>query len=283
MSQNDNNKRDIRAEELIRNYLSGKLTGQEQDELWALMVEHPDYFEHLKLNQGLQKLSAAGELENIRSESGDEESTDDESNIRQLFSNNYTAWVIAAAAVLALVIGLNVLRVSSPDSARDMFALSPDDSPLIGSIDLLYYESIEAYRDELSEDPFVRQFDESLLAAFSGEYDEALRIYTDLIRTYPEHERIHMAYLNSGIIHYNREEFEQASGYFENALGYAAEDADFQEKTNWFLANSKLRLGELEEALENLYVVVQYEGTFMQEAHQLIRTIEPYVVPGAIP
>ncbi len=289
MSNDDKHREsDIKAEKLIREYVNGTISPEDEDRLWELMVENPQYYEHLKLNSALKKMYESGSAGNT-SESGDSnaesgnETDKGDAKITRLFGGQYGAWIVAAAAVLALVIGLNLLKVSSPGGAEDMFALSPENSPLVASVDVLYFESIEAFRDEATDDPFTLRFDESLLAAFTGEFDEALTIYQDLIRDFPEDDRIFMAYLNSGIIYFNDEKYDEAAGAFEQALSKANGDRDFNEKTTWLLANSKLHKGNLEQGLQTLYIVVEYDGIYHQEALELIRTIEPYIVPGAMP
>lgn len=283
-----------RMQQAIHAYLHKQMSEEQQEEFWEQLILQPAYYEQLRLQASLKKL---------HQEKGDALFTDDDPGDSGGPPNNgsapenggptlakagpggYTRWILAAAAVTALVLAVNILRVSGPlgDRAQpeDSIASADTITPPLSSIDALYFESIDAYRDEISGERFVRLFDEGLLAAFSGDDEQALRIYEQILQEFPEDKRTAMVQLNAGIIEYNTENYEAARQRFESAFRLAQlhEDYMLQEKALWFTANAELYEGEPEAASQSLEKVIAYNGSFEADAQNLLNTIQPYLEP----
>lgn len=272
-----------RMQQAIQSYLNKKMSAREQDEFWAQLVEQPDYYKYLRLEASLKKLhrEKGEQLFSDSSSPGpdDEEPAPDSSGFRL---HSYTSWIIAVAAVSALVIAVNLMRVSGPLGSRaqpDPIASAEGITPPLGTIDALYFESIDGFRDEISGEEFTQLFDEGLLAAFSGDTEKALRIYEQLLQEFPEDERTAMVQLNAGIIKYNAEAYEAAGERFESALRLAElhDDLMLQEKALWFTANAQLQNGHIQAAFESLTQVIAFHGSFESEAQELQHMIQPYI------
>lgn len=278
-------------QQAIHAYLNKRMSRKEEDAFWEQLVEQPEFFKYLRLEATLHKIfdESNGELPGKEEGNGDKDKPDNPSSpadkppkeaalpVFQL--DSYGSWLIAVAAVLSVVIAVNLLRVSTSADQQygpDVFAAV--EAPLT-SIDELYFESIDAYRDEVSGEEFTRLFDEALLAAFSGEDEQALGLYKRILEEYPDDERTAMVQLNAGIIHYNNEAYEEAVQRFTDAgsLAVQHEDAQLQEKAWWLKANAQLQQGEIEQAYASLQKVVEYHGGFEADANELIHMMEPYI------
>lgn len=279
-----------RMQQAIHAYMNQEMSDQEKDEFWAQLVEQPEYYKYLELEASLRKLyrdKQEGSDDTPEGSAGTSGSDSDEAASAAepetvLFSlSKYGGWIAAVAAVATLVIAINLMRISGPvsDEPEPGIVSAEEFAPLLSSIDELYFESIDAFRDESSDEDFVQLFDEGLLAAFSGDNETALSIYKQLIEEFPEDKRIGMAQLNTGIIQYNNEDFEAAEESFGSALRLAELYNAFslQEKAYWLKANAQLQNGRIQAAHETLKKTIEYRGSFESEARELKHVINPYI------
>lgn len=278
-----------RMQQAIHAYLNKRMSRKEEDAFWEQLVEQPEFFKILRLEATLHKMHDEnnGELPGSEGDNGDNSGNPSSPTdkppkeaalpVSQLGS--YGSWLIAVAAILSIVVAVNLLRVStSSDQPQGTDIYAAVEAPLT-TIDELYFESIDAYRDEVSEEEFTRLFDEALLAAFSREDERALELYNQILQEYPDDERTAMVQLNAGIIHYNNEAYEEALQRFSDAGALAAQhdDAQLQEKALWLRANTQLQQGEVEQAYFTLQEVAAYKGSFEADANELLHMIEPYI------
>ncbi|MCH8557224.1 MAG: tetratricopeptide repeat protein [Balneolia bacterium] len=279
-----------KAQELIHLYLTNQMDEAEKQAFWEFMIENPQFHKELRLNASLLQLSrqnpglldASDDDINATSVNGLPPYTDDDSSGAgdsqpEPESSSYTYWVISMAAVIMVVIAFNFIRVSSPTETQLFVAEMPTNLSPVDEIDIFFFESIPTLRDETSEDEFVQKFDQSLIAAFSDDFQTALQIYDELIAAFPEDPRTAMVHMNAGILYYNLSEYPNAVSRFEDAIELSEEDPAMDEKALWFMANAQLNIGEVTQAYANLLTIASMQGEFMFEAGELINQIEPYL------
>ncbi|MCH8568306.1 MAG: hypothetical protein LAT67_08590 [Balneolales bacterium] len=290
-----NFKDESELERLFHQYLNGELSQEAEDQLWAFLVENPEHHKSLKISASLY----AGKDEILASinqtASGQDQTKMDEQETEKpthvsVFPDKpessgsfdlslYTPWLVAVAAVLVLVIGLNLLKISSDQTPSRFMAIQSE--PLeytIPEIDALFFENVIATRDSGTDEEIVHLLDAALLAAFSDNSEDALAIFHDVIRNYPDDPRAGIAFFNAGIIYYNNADFRRASIAFLNAVPFVTDDYMLLEKVRWFLANALLNEGRFEVAIEQLIAVRDMEASFQYDAHELLRMIEPHMV-----
>ncbi|MFW6348212.1 MAG: tetratricopeptide repeat protein [Cyclonatronaceae bacterium] len=268
-------------QQAIHAYVNGKMSEQEEEQFWEELIEQPAYFDYLRLEASLKKLHEQKKGHLFSGPDTEDPPTENEPPAKSGFSG-YLSWMVAAAAVAALVISVNILRVSGPlgERAEPAPMASADAiTPPLASIDVLYFESIDAFRDEASSEAFTQLFDEALLAAFSNNDEKALRIYDELLQNFPDDERTAMVQLNAGIIYYNNEDYAAAEQRFENALRLAELHNDFmlQEKALWFKANAQLYGGHIAAASKTLEQTIDFQGSFESDAREALNMIRPYL------
>ena len=268
-------------QQAIRSYINGTMSEGEEERFWEALIEQPAYFDYLRLEASLKKLHEQKKEHLFLSPDAKDPPEEEDPPAKSGFSG-YLSWVIAAAAVATLVISVNILRVSGPlgERAEPAPVASADAiTPPMASIDALYFESIDAFRDEASSEAFTQLFDEALLAAFSDDDETALRIYEELLQNFPDDERTAMVQLNAGIIYYNDEDYAAAEQRFEGALRLAELHNDFmlQEKALWFKANAQLHNGHIVAASKTLEQTIAFQGSFESDAREALNMIKPYI------
>lgn len=272
-------KKQIELLKKIDSYLNGEMPANEQDAFWDLLIENPEYYQKVKLEASLRAvISEDASSDNYVSstdESGVTEEITADSKVHYL--SGYRNWMIAVAAVLVLVIGINLLKVTSPESPATRIALL-DDLHIVENIDMFDMESVAATRGDVSDedDPFTELFDKSLMAAFTDEADEALEVYEDIITRFPDDVRTAKAYMNAGIILYNKSEYDRAADYFTEAVT-KSQRPEFEEKAWWFKANAELVLENYEAARYSMYMAYGFNGIYSREAFRQLRILDAYL------
>jgi tetratricopeptide (TPR) repeat protein len=271
--QMNNQEEHIEVLKKIDAYLNGEMSQEERDSFWDLLIENPDYYQALKLEVNLRAV--------VQEQSGYSDIPDTSEPLNEPTAtvhplHGYGGWLVAIAAVLVLVIGINLLKVSSPTSPLNRIALL-DDLNLIASIDLFEMESIPSTRgDATTDDPLIALFDEGLMAAFSDNPEEALQLYDDIIERYGEDPRVGKAYLNAGIILYNNSKYDRAAEYFWGAIENAS-DSLLAEKAWWYKANAELVTENYEMARYSMYMTYGYDGIYRREAFRQLRILDAYL------
>lgn len=278
---------EAKAQQLIHLYLNNQMDEEEKEAFWEFIIENPQFHKELRLNASLLQLYRQNP--GLLDSSNDATSVNDRPPYSHNKSNNtggsqseaesssYTYWFISMAAVMLIVIAFNFIKVSSPTETQLFVAEMPTNLALVDKIDIFMLESIPTLRDETSDDEFVQKFDQSLIAAFSDDFQTALQIYDELIKSFPEDPRTAMAYMNAGIIFYNMSKYPTAVNRFKNAIELSEEDAALNEKALWLIANAQLNIGEVTQAYANLLTIASMQGEFMFEAAELINEIEPFL------
>lgn len=278
-------KKELEVRKKIDSYLNGEMTAVEQEIFWESVIEDPEIHHSLKVEASLRVMykkentSDNGDKKTIYPHQFDSQQSqvyEKEESYNVTPMSHYKNWFIAVAAVIVLVIGINLFKISSPTNPANRTHLLSE-LTLLPSIDLFAMESMDTVRGEFGEeDPFANLFDRSLIYVFSEEPDEALLMYQELIDSFPDDSRVGKAFMNAGIILYNLEEYERAAQYFEGAIINARDDRA-QERAWWFKANAELVAGDYEMARYSFYMTFGMNGVYRREAFRQLRILDAYL------
>ncbi|AXI99550.1 hypothetical protein CYPRO_0263 [Cyclonatronum proteinivorum] len=305
MKDQSKNKLIETAHKKIDRYLSGKMTAKETEAFWVFLIENPEFRDHLHLEANLRHLAATepAKLEELLQEAEASLQADDALASSQAESEAvpysakptlsssekpqsqpsmhkikpYLSWIAAAAAVLLLVWGLNLLSVSSQTGEQARMALI-DRLDVPHHADYLFYEPIDAFRNDDPADRLEEIIDLSLLLAFSASYEEALELYEEVIEFYPDDPRVSVIYLNKGLTEYNLERWDAAVTSFQRTLSFDDTELYVREKANWFMANAYIEQGLLFRALRPLRLVAEKQGQFGNDASEFLSLIRPFLL-----
>lgn len=232
----------IEFEKKIENYLQGKLTTGEIDELWAEILREPEYLGHLKTEAQLaayfkiKKTAQAEERNKFR----------------------YRSFMISMAAVVVLAIGLlwSLIQQRAPSYPQP-----------IADISYVEMETPAVTRSD------TEQVDESVFMILEA-YDlildsnetEAVALFREITSIYADSESATLSWLNLGIIAYNNNEYESSVRLFETASVRTNIDEMVRQKAYWFMANAAYKAGDLEKASSASQLASEMEGYYTGQA-----------------
>lgn len=251
--------RDRELEKQIDAYIKGRLSEGQAQELWEELLKNPEYIEILNTELGVQS---------ILTETADPESTGQEDHYELIHSlQNSWKWVAVAASIVILVVAINFFRMDAGPTLQEL-ALS----------EITLSENLASAPTLRSEGTQVTPGD-SLLnmgfkAAISGDIDEAIELYDAIIMDYPDDPAAVQAYLNKGIIYFNRSNFEQAIASFKEVVGKAEDRSFTREKGYWYLGNAYINTDSLQQAHEAISEVYSMEGIYRNPAGDILHKLD---------
>lgn len=251
----NNNSEHIEVIKLIDGYVKGQLSEEEKDKLWAYMLENPEYYDLMETEASLDAY--------LR------EKTKKEAPVRSIGSGPMSAtwkWMAAAAAVAVLIVGLNLLSLQNDQSIREM------------AMNEISYGKIETPDIMRSDTGKPRKIDSLLNLGFeavvSGEVQNALSIYNNIIDQYSDDPSVARAYLNVGIIQYNKGTYEQAARSFKKAVEIVEDNKLLEEKAYWYMGNAYINIERLPEARDAIHEAFSIDGIYRKPAFRLLRKLD---------
>ncbi|MEO1023875.1 MAG: tetratricopeptide repeat protein [Bacteroidota bacterium] len=236
--------------ERIDAYVKGNLTANDEQALWEELALYPEWIETLETELGVYHiLTRAKESEQRKAPAP----------VRRIPS---FAWPLSTAAIVLLVLGIQLFRVPTPTELNEF---------IVERIEPSQMEVSQAVRSEGAPASTA----DSLLnagfeAALAGNYEKAEQAYQQVIELQEEASTVSRAHLNTGIIRYNEGAFAEASTLFEQTAAQAEEGSMIAEKAYWYWGNSLVNLGKLEEGRAVVYQAYQMDGLFRDDAFLLI-------------
>lgn len=280
----NNKSRDLELEKQIDAYVKGRLTEEEAIQLWATLLQRPEYIELLETELGIKAVvdKQAKEQDTPAGNDVSREPEQESGGVIYAFRRSWK-WAAVAAAVILLVFSLDLF---SPDGKRPVGELA------VSNINIT---------DNLSSAPVVRSDThrqsrtDSLLnagyqSAISGDLTEAMAIYDTIIETYSGQPVAAEAHLNKGIIQYNKGSYEAAATSFNAALKQVRDNVLTEEKAFWYLGNAYLQVEDLPSAYRAIKEVLEMDGIYRKPAERLLqkltaelenRDMEHTISPGA--
>ena len=272
-----NNEEKIEILKKIDRYIRGKLNQDEIDELWMTFLQYPETYKWFETELHLQSLIKKGKNPFVEAENSAEQTgqTDDSGKITNIRS--IRTWIMAAAASILLVIGLQFFSMSEEESINKWAISSIDQTELMGA-DILRSDD-----DDAAElDVLMNQ---ALSAAYEEEFEEAIETLSLLLEQEPSPLKKARIELNLGIIHYNLMDYELAKQRFQSVLETDEIDPNLEEKAWWFLGNAQLNLQELNEARIAVFNAYSMDGRFQNPALALLKKLDVrlgYVPPDEL-
>lgn len=250
--------KDSRDKEIRRQidaYIKGNLSEQEIQELWNEFAKNPDLLELLELEVNIKEL--------IEQKTGSySKKQETQAPVRKLPK---WIWHAAAAAAIILVALVQIFRIDNTVTLEQM---------VMKNIEADQIEASNALRSE----KMVQTAADSLLnlgfqAFLSGNDEQALTIYEEVINKFSFEPYGSKAYLNKGIILYNAHKYIEATYAFEQSIDRVQNNRMITEKAYWYLANAYVYIGELEEARNAVAKTYQLEGVFRSPAFRLLKKL----------
>ncbi len=246
----------------IERYIRGELSQKEIDELWVEFLKNPEYYEWFETELHLRSLARKGDnplVKELPDTSG--ETKEEPSKIKSI-----RTWIIAAAASVLFVIGLQLFSVSEQESQNRWALASIEHTEMLGA------DILRSDEEEVSD--FDISVNEALSAAYEEQYEEAIEKFSFLFEQAPsELQRVKIG-MNLGILHYNLGEYETAKSHFRQVVNAEEIDRYAEEKAWWFLGNAQVNLNDLEEARESVFNAYSLDGRFQNPALSLLKKLD---------
>lgn len=232
-------------EKRIGEYVDGKLSSREVDELWAELINNEYYLDYLKSVASLKKIAEDRHVESER--------------IRE--DSKKRVWMSAAAAILLMISSVAIFNLSTETSEM----IKP-----ISSIELDYYRSADGMATEQLESDVVRR---AISTANTGEVTAALNLLSEeLTKASTQYDQAELL-ITSGSILYNAGQFTDSINQFETALELNYDDMMLRERNYWYLGNAYFQMNKLDEAKEALEKAFELNGAYSRVAQSYLRAL----------
>ncbi|MDX1592429.1 MAG: tetratricopeptide repeat protein, partial [Balneolaceae bacterium] len=239
----------------------GHLSEEKSENMWKALLFRPDYIELLETELYIKRIIE----EQDATERNGSLPVNSGSSSQKAISFSWK-WLAAAASVAILIISISFMQGEQEKSLQELMQ---------GEINIVeHFASPEVMR---SQDTEITAID-SLLnlgfkAAISGDVEKALGFYNNVIENYGNAPNVSMAYLNLGIIQYNRENYREAATAFDNAIQKVRDDRILEEKAYWYLGNSYVHLNRLTEGREAIIRAYRMNGIYQNPAQRLLKKL----------
>ncbi len=261
----------MREEEIIRQidlYLRGKLSEEEIDQLWVEFLKNPEYMELFQIEAGARYYYAG------KKQNANKELQKMQANSNQAGPQAPASWYLPGSPVIRWGAGIAAAMLLML-LVYNWFSADGLERELIASISPHEMVTTDIQRtDDLAFDPLDVDLNRGYEAAVSGRTEEALERFSSLLTEELDARQSSIAHLNLGILYYNDSLFEEAADSFSRSLEAGELDPFVREKTWWYLANARLKAGEIEEAYHTLQELIRFEGLYQEEAERLMELIQ---------
>ncbi len=231
--------------EKIDQYVMGRLSADEIEELWIELIQNEYYLDYLKTVANLKAVVAK------------RKSKARAAKVR-------TRWSYVAAAVIALLIGvLTILNYPG-------FNLNTEVHP-IDKIELNYYRSA----GETTGDPETSRIIKNAIAlANTGKFDEAVALLENELEKAEDPKWISEISLSLGSLFYNHGNYQEAVSYYNNILNYKEVIGVLTlEKAYWYLGNAYFQLDQLDKARSAIEKAFNLNGAYRRVAQSYLNAL----------
>lgn len=237
----------------IHDFVDGNLSDKETDNLWAELIARPDDLDYLQTLTTLKKMGSEGKFDHLY---------DSEPNVLPLtaahttkptFYETFKPYLVAATVIIiGFAILFNLLTSVQQPQAN-------------GPISMIEYE-IERSVD--NQTLLENHLQEAVSLATNGNLEAAfaqLDNASDLNLTSDQSIDLKMV---RGAIQYNSAKYTEALQTFREIKKLNDIDRLNLEKATWYLANTQLQLGLMQEAKASMQEVINLDGSFSRVAKQ---------------
>ncbi|MCH2449275.1 MAG: tetratricopeptide repeat protein [Gracilimonas sp.] len=245
------NPRELEIRQRIDAYIKGQLNEEEIQELWNEFAKNPELLDVLELEVNVKAIIEQ------KARQADQGS--------KIYKLPRWIWHAAAAAAIIIVALVQLFRVDTPANI-DQF--------VVQQINPSEIETSDSVRDK---DMRITTADSLLNLGFeaiiSGNEDRALELFNEVISNYGEEPYGSKAFLNKGIILYNKGDYNSAILAFREAAERVEDSRMITEKAYWYLGNALVNIGELEAAQEAVFRAYQLDGVFRNPTFRLLKKL----------
>lgn len=260
-----NDSRDRELEKQIDAYVKGKLTEEEGRELWAKLLERPDYIELLETELALRAIYEKQDSE--PEDPGKNPATSAEEPKGLLYSLQHSwKWAAAAAVLIVLLISVNLFQTDDEPSLQDLVIVDINIAENLSTAPVVRSDT----HQQSSVDSMLNY---GYQLAISGELDKAVAIYDDIIEQYGDSPAIAKVYLNKGIIQYNEGSYRKAVSSFDRALEKVSQDSITEERAYWYLGNAYFHVGDLQKSRDAIEKTYEMDNIYRKSAERLLQKL----------
>ncbi|MDZ7772742.1 MAG: hypothetical protein U5K31_08400 [Balneolaceae bacterium] len=257
-----NESREIALIRKIDAYVKGTLSDDQEDELWAELLQKPDYIDYLETELAVRDLVRG--RNRVEGDRRDGEIADRGSTSIHLLSGRWGRVAAAAAVLIATLAYLYWGLPQQPEPGQ--LALTQIDT----RTELALPTVTRGEGDLGTADSLLNAGYHALVLGNRG---EALRLFSDLARDRNGEADAARAHLNIGILEYNAGRFAPADSAFHAAASNEEGPALVREKAWWFLGNTLLRTERTAEAREALEQAASLQGPYEGPARRLLEQL----------
>lgn len=241
----DENSRDIALEQRIDAYINGELSEEEAKELWVELLKQPENISRLQTEIDLARMYRQ-----------------DKSLL-----NRYWKWFASAAAVILLIISINVLMSDH---------VNPIKTWTESSIDVVSnMASAEVTRSsETMLNPADSLLNAGFKAAVSGDLENAGQIFQRVADDFANTSAASKAHLNLGILQYNSGDYASSIESFNKAISQAQGDSLIMEQSYWYKSNALVNSDLFKEARDAVEKSYQYGRIYKNQSLKLLKRLD---------
>jgi len=244
----ENHPRDDNLERSIDAYLKGQLSEEEVQELWIQLMKQPEYISMLQTEVDVARI--------YKSEAKNKP-----------IPLYYWKWIASAAAIILLVVSINVL---SDNEQKSIDEWSQEFIVLADNL-----SSAEVKRSSTNTlDTADSLLNTGFKAAVSGQHQTAMAIFEKIIAQYDSDGPVSKAHLNLGILKYNAGDFEGSIDNFKNAISTTGGDSLLIEQSYWYLGNALINTDQLQKAREAVEHAHEIGNIYKNEAFKLLKRLD---------
>ena len=232
----------------IDDYLNGKLSTGEIEELWVEILDQPEYVDYINTLVNVKEV-----LKNRKKPLS--------------FWKRNRNRIGAIAAVLAIAIVFSLIKFNTR-------SIQFSTVRQIQSSELESPATTRALNEHFSKSDSLLNL--GYVEAAKGHISKAIGYFNELALKNGDNADMAKAFFNIGVLHYNSENFEKAESSFINALDHIQNDDILKEKTTWLLGNTYVKLGNLHQAHETLTKVAEMNGIYKEKASSLLNKIDQH-------
>lgn len=243
----------------IHDFVDGNLTDSEVDELWAQLIGRPDDLDYLQTLAALKKMGDEGKFDHLY---------DTEPNViplnaareesRLTFYERFKPYLVAASVlIIGFAILFNLLTsIQQPQTA--------------GPISMIEYEIERGVDNQTILENYLQ---EAVSLAANGNLEAAFsQLDQASVLNLTAEQTIDLKMVR-GAIQYNSQNYSDALLTFEGINTIEDIDRLSLEKSTWYLANTQLQLGMIDEAGNSMQEVIDLDGSFSRVAKQKLENL----------
>lgn len=243
----------------IHDFVEGNLSAEEVDNLWAELIARPEELDYLQTLSTLKKMGDEGKFDHLY---------DTEPNVVPLVaaeetkgSKIYEMFKPYVAAASVIIIGVAILfnLMTSVQQPQDA-----------GPISMIEYEVERSADNQTMLDNYLQ---EAVSFATNGNLEAAYAQIDEASSLELTDEQSINLKMVTGAIQYNSKRYSEALTTFESINSTDDIGLINLEKGTWYLANTQLQLGMMNDAIESMERVIELDGAFSRVAKNKLESI----------